>query len=497
MVVPPASRAPPERFGWAAAAICLAVSLCAGAAPNLPLEDPAWDELRDAIDEGRIADPLGGVQSLGEDHVFELLGRHPALPQAAWASPFHRAIFRTGAADEHDRPYSLPLRPRQVAGDVALSCEYQEGRPCGDGSGLGGELDSAAGFGTWVTAATRVRWMGGTGGYSVDPLALDRAYLKLEVGPLLFQVGRDALALGPSTRGLMVSEQAVPQDGIRAQLHPVALPFAPEVRLSLFYFLDRLRPPQRFTGTLLDGARAQLDFGNRFQLGGSRLLQLGGQGAPPFGGLEGFVLEHFGREDGGDAENNRLSFDASLHIPELRSARLYYELALEDTRKKIFNSLQYDADHLVGIEVRALWLGRLRRVFAEFQHTGWVSQEHGVFTTGMTNGGRTFGSPLGPDATSVWVRGDIDLGNFLVSPWTEWIRFISDAYGSDEARGVFVTSVGPMEHRERVGADVQAQLSARWALLASVFGERVGNVDLVIGATRINAGFRAALTFTP
>jgi len=85
----------------------------------------------------------------------------------------------------------------------------------------------------------------------------------------------------------MVSRNAVAQDGLRLQLHPVALPFAPDVRISLLYFIDRLRQPQTFPGTLLDCARAQLDFGQRVQLGGSRMLELGGDGAPDYGGLSG------------------------------------------------------------------------------------------------------------------------------------------------------------------------------------------------------------------
>jgi hypothetical protein len=455
--------------------------------------------LRDAIAQGRVPDPLGGVQSLDAERVFAALSR-ARVQQGAWAAPLDRAILRAFADDEHDRPYSLPARERQLAGFVALSCEYQEGRPCGDGVGGGIELDSAAGFSDLLTAATRLRFAGGSAAFG-QGLVIDRAYLKLEHGPLLLQIGRDALALGPSVRAAeMVSGNAVPQDGIRAQLHPVALPFAPWLRVSVFYFLDRLRGPQTFRGTLLDCTRAQLDFANRVQLGGSRLLQLGGDGAPDFGGLWGFVGEHFGRvaeNATSNPENNRLSFDLSVRFPELRGARVYYEIAFEDTRKRFFNMLKYDADHLIGVEVRAVRLGGWRRLFVELQHTGWVSQEHSLFTTGMTNGGRTLGSALGPDGTSLWVRADIEIAGVLVSPWAEWLRFISDRYDSDQERGVFVTAVGPIEHRQRLGADLRVEMTPNWRLLAGLFGERVGNADLVEGATKLNAGLRAALTYTP
>ena len=363
----------------------------------------------------------------------------------------------------------------------------------------GAELDSAAGFGTLLSAATRLRLAGGSA-TGATGFALDRAYLKLDLDPFSIQIGRDALALGPSVRSaLMVSENAVPQDGVRLRLRPVALPFVPFIRFSAFYFLDRLREPQTFRGTLLDLVRGQFDFGDRVQLGGSRSLQLGGDGAPNYGGLEGFILEHFGRTRPGDnagVENNRLSFDLSVRIPELRAARLYYELAFEDTRARFLNALEYDADHLLGLEVRALNAGPFRRLFVELEHTDYVSQEHSVFLTGMTNAGRTIGSALGPDGTSLWVRTDLQLGALQLSPWAEWLRFVSDLYGQTQAQGVFVTKVGPQEHRQRLGVDAFLPLRKDLQLSASFFGERIGNTDLVNGSTSFGAGMRAALIWT-
>src|SRR5438067_10417794 len=161
-------------------------------------------------------------------------------PDELWIDPLERTALRFSAADEHDRPYSVPARPRDLAGFIALSCEYQEGRPCGDGVGTALEIDSEAGWSSFLTAATRLRASAGTDRYA-SQLILDRAYLRFEAGPFLLQIGRDALTLGPAVRaGLIVSRNAAPQDGIRAQLKPVALPFAPDIRISLLYFLDRL-----------------------------------------------------------------------------------------------------------------------------------------------------------------------------------------------------------------------------------------------------------------
>jgi hypothetical protein len=115
----------------------------------------------------------------------------------------------------------------------------------------------------------------------------------------------------------------------------------------------------------------------------------------------------------------------------------------------------------------------------------------------MTNGGRTLGSALGPDGLSLWVRADIEIAGVLVSPWAEWLRFVGDFYGSDQDHGVFVTEVGPIEHRQRLGADVRVEITQNWRLSGGLFGERVGNADLIEGTTRLNAGLRAALIYTP
>ncbi len=227
------------------------------------------------------------------------------------------------------------------------------------------------------------------------------------------------------------------------------------------------------------------------------MLELGGDGAPDYGGLGGFILEHFGRHGTGTAENNRLSFDLSVSFPELSGARAYYEIAFEDTRQEFFNSLQYDADHLLGLEIRDLRVGPWRRLFVELEHTGWVSQEHSVFTAGMTNGGRTMGSALGPDGTSLWIQADLRFGAFQVSPWVEWLRFVSDQYDTTDSRGVFVTAKGPMEHRQRLGIRLEVKLSPSWSARADAFGERIGNADFAVGATRYSGGATASLTYRP
>jgi hypothetical protein len=292
----------------------------------------------------------------------------------------------------------------------------------------------------------------------------------------------------------MLSAHAAPLDGLQAGLRPLAL--TPWLRMSLFYTLNRLRDPQTFRGTLLDLARLELDLFDVVQLGGSRILQLGGDGAPAFGGFWGFVKEHLGRSYGGGvAENNRLAFDAAVRVPAL-GLRIYSELAFEDTHDPFLNAVEWEADHLLGMEVRAGLPAPLRRVAIEYLRTSWISQTHGTFQTGMTNAGRTLGSPLGPDAQSLWLHADLALGDAQVSPWFEWVRCFGDVIGETQEAGNFLLQRGPQEHRQRAGADVRfTALGLSWS--GGVFAERVAGAGFVAGEDRLGLGGRLVVGWTP
>ena len=495
--------------------LLLAVGLgaaAASAAPNLPVDDPAWVALLDARARGLLPDFVGGQQGLGEDEVQRALALLHLAPDARllplsesgfWLRPLETATLRALALHEHDRPYSLPVRPRNLAGDVGYSCAGAEGRPCGGGLALLPEVDSSAGWGTWLSASTRLRLDFGNNRYAPG-VELDRAYLKAQLGPLALEAGRDVIALGPSARaGIQVSRNAAPFDQLRAWTRPFSLPFLdPDaVRVSFFYFLARLRDPQFHEGAFIDCTRMQLDLFRRVQLGGTRLLQFGGSGAPPIG-PGSFITEHFGRyydAKGTPLGDNRLAFDLSVAVPDLLGARFYTELSFEDFRKQELNVFRYDADYLAGAELRAIEAGPLRRVLVEAVKTGRLSQEGLYWLTGWTNAGRTLGSALGPDAFSLELRADLELPFARLSPWVQGVRFFSDTYKDDGqgGGGVVVDQAGPSETRARAGVEVSMPLGPTLRLEANLFVEHVTAPDFVAGTSRRNAGVLAALRYLP
>jgi hypothetical protein len=477
----------------------------------VPLEDPLYLQLEQLRAQGKLPAYLGGARPLTEAEIQRLLIEAGAAPDprllppnvsSAWLRPATLVTLRGNLIDEHLRPYSTDVRPRDMVGFVAASCEHQEGRPCGPGAGLGLELDSSAGYGSWLSAYTRFRFDAGNHAYSAA-FDVDRAYVNIEAGPVAFEVGRDVQVLGPAARSaLMLSDHAAPLDHARiSTARPLDLigDHGSILRLSLRYFVGVLRDPQRFHHTLVTGSRAQFDLFDGLELGGTRLLQLGGDGAPSFTFGE-FLLEHLIRQSGPSGvgiSNNRLSFDISYAFRALRGARAYYELAFEDNRKQFINTLEFQTDHLVGLELLNLDGAGRHRVLIEFQHTGMDSQEHSLFTTGMTNADRTLGSPLGPDAWSLYSAVQIDRGALSVSPWAELVRMSSDVYTATENGPVIRVSSGVVEHRFRAGIDGTLVLAAGTSLRVGAFAERVGNSDFVAGTTRLNGGLLAAFTWTP
>lgn len=490
-------------------ALLAAVALApaeAGASPNVPLDDPVYVELARLEALGRIPLYQGGLRPLTEARVQELLAQGGVLPdptllslrqRGLWAAPLLRSDARLELFHDELRPYSDGPRPIGMVGGVEISCEHQEGRPCGQGGGAVFELDSAAGYGRYLSAYTRLRFDAGTLGYA-PAFALDRAYLDAELGPIALEVGRDLLVLGPGSRTqLLWGDNPLPLDQVRiSTAHPIKLGPLP-MAFSALYFLGRLRNPQTFNGTLVSGFRLQFDLFNRFQLAVGEILQLDGDGAYHYSFWD-FLAEHYTRtnDPAGVTSNRRASMDLAYTFRALRGLRVYYQLVLEDFRKSFFNMLEYLADHEAGVELPILTARGRHGLLLEYQHNGVVSQSHSYFTTGMTNGGRAVGSPLGPDTWSIYASARLDLRRWTLRPWTELARLSSDSY-SDDARVISRVRAGTEETRIRFGLDGQVAIRVGLRVQWRALYEHVDSFAFTPGATRDNVGSEVALVWAP
>jgi hypothetical protein len=475
-------------------ACCLAGALALPAAPvagspNVSLDDPVYDELDQRELAGELPAFRGGLAPLTRARIHEVLPEAPAVPAGWWVHPVERAALRLDLVEESSREYTTAARLRTVAGRLALSCERQEGRPCGEGLGLGGELDAAAGYGAWVAGALRLRARTGRESYA-SAVDLDRAYVNLELGPIAAEIGRDVLVLGPALpTQLGWGTNAPALDHVRLSgARPLAL--SSRIRVNGVYVLGQLAAPQSHPGALVSIARAQVDVDDRIELGAMQLLQLGGDGAPDFTPW-GFVLEHVRRRDisagPSDTSNRRVGLDVAVRIAGL-GARVTYQLLFEDLRKRLDHAVRYDADHAVGVQTR--WLA------VQWRRTGVRAYEHMPRLTGFTRGGRIVGDPLGPAAQVVFAGVRLPVaGN--VMPWAEAARLASDTYMFVVSGPIRKTGDGPAELRFRVGVRARVPLGHGLELDPEVAVEHVERASFVPGARHNNAVVRASLVWRP
>jgi len=494
-------------------ALALALGLVAGwcgsrawASPGVDLDDPAYLELAHLRASGTLSPYLGGLRPLTEARVQALrraagLAPDPAmLPERAsgpWLTPIRHLRMRGALVRDHLRPYSTDDHPRDVAGGVAISCEHQQGRACGPGAGFEWELDSAAGHGTWLAAATRVRVVAGSSAYQPD-VALDRAHASAELGPVALLVGRDVLVLGPSARTQALwGDHVAALDQVRVSTaHPVPLLGAGGsiLRASALYFAGRLRDPQNFDGAMIDGARIQLDLWDTAEIGATQLIQFGGDGAPDYS-FGDFLLEHVQHNaEAGEFANHRLSIDVAVTMPSLAGLRAYYELAAEDLRDELASALRRDSDHVLGVEIDSL--ARHAGLLVELTSTGVRSHEHQLFSTGTTSAGRIAGNPLGPSSLAAFAGLRVDLGATRMWAWVELARQSNDIYSFGTGEIVRTQDL-PEEWRTRAGARAALPLSRELRLDTRAVIERVTTTDFVPDRLRWNAAAVATATWTP
>jgi hypothetical protein len=380
---------------------------------------------------------------------------------------------------------------------VAVTCEHREGRSCGDGAGLELELDSAAGYGEWLAAATRVRAVAGTGDRDSD-VELDRAHASAELGPVALLVGRDVIVLGPSERTQALwGDQVAALDQVRLSTSrplPILGEGGSVLRASAIYYIGRLRDPQAHEGTLVDATRFQADLWNTVELGLTHLIQLGGDGAPGFSAGD-FLLEHVQHNaESGEFANHRLSADAAVTLPRLAGLRIYYELAAEDLRDQVGSMLRRDADHVVGVSIDRV--SPRMGMLVELTSTGVRSHEHSLFTTGMTNAGRVAGNPLGPGSLSAFLGLRIALGDLAARPWLEVVRQSNDLYASGTGDIVRTRDL-PEEWRARAGSRLSLRLSPDLRIDLRTLAERVTTADFVPDRSRWNAAAEVSAAWTP
>jgi hypothetical protein len=483
-----------KQYFKAVAVVIVCMPSLSVASPNVPLNDPRYDDLEDQLAARPSTDDSSDFLPLSEGRLGRLAGNDTVWPRI-WFEPIGRASVDFALHRVLSRPFSTTSHSRDLAGGITISCEHHEA-PCADGAGVSVSLESSVGYRDIVSATVRPHVSFGTNDFSTA-VSLTRAYALAELSYFALEVGRDVLVIGPSARThLSWSNESTPIDHIRVS-NPEPIRIG-SLRLHGTYALGELREPQTFPGTLASIARVQAGY-RHLDVGLVQLLQFEGAGAPHLGIIDS-LLEHVRRGDSSagttDTSNRRFGGDISLRIPELSRLRLYYELMFEDIRKRrLIDALRYDADHLVGVEVHAS-NSRLRSVLVELLETGFRSHEHTQRVTGFTNAERPVGAPLGPDAFALSTRAQIQVSNLRITPWFEYARLHSDTYEFLVDGPINPVSEGVVEHRYRFGTNAEMPVGPTF-LSVEAFVERIESLSFTPGASHTNAGVELAITWRP
>ncbi len=241
---------------------------------------------------------------------------------------------------------------------------------------------------------------------------LIEAYGKVMVGSLEIEAGKDSLWWGPGHHGsIIMSNNAQPFTLLKVtNPQPLQLPwiFRYVGPFKGQWFLAQLEEDRDIPEAKLTGLRLNIKPLPTFELGVSRVIMFGGQGAPGVD-LFDYVMMFLTRSEQG--ENNQLAgVDASFLMPLwenklLRSVRIYADLAGEDEAA----GWPSKWGELLGLQLNdVLKTGRtdLRIEYANNMISGLadVFYEHSLYTSGYTYKGRVIGHHMGTDSKDLFLQ---------------------------------------------------------------------------------------------
>jgi hypothetical protein len=238
-----------------------------------------------------------------------------------------------------------------------------------------------------------------------DDVDLIEVYGKVMVGPFEVEAGKDSLWWGPGYHGsLLMSNNAQPFTMIKLSTAALAAswflraagPFKAEWFLAGWEDQDFRRQT--------DGPALNLKPLPLVELGASRVIMLGGEGAPSVSCYDYFESLVTGGEE--ETQSNQLAgVDGALLLPlpngmPLRSVKLYADCYGEDEAAGTPSKWSY----LAGVRLNDLLRTGRTDLRIEYVDTHPVAYTHHLYTSGYTYKGRTLGHHVGPDARDLFVQ---------------------------------------------------------------------------------------------
>jgi hypothetical protein len=237
---------------------------------------------------------------------------------------------------------------------------------------------------------------------------LIEGYGKAMIGPFEIEGGRDSLWWGPGCHGaLLVSNNAEPFTLVKlSNPQPLRLPwiFRYLGLLKGQWFVAELEQDRDCPGAKLSGLRLALKPHPAVELGATRMIMFGGEGAPGTGWFD-YVKSMVSLSEEEAANNELAGADGSLLLPlpqglPLRSVKLYGDFMGEDT----VHSAPSKWSYLAGLRLNDLLRTGRTDLRLEWAHTHPVAYKHYLYTSGYTYEGRIIGHFMGPNADDFFVQ---------------------------------------------------------------------------------------------
>jgi hypothetical protein len=236
---------------------------------------------------------------------------------------------------------------------------------------------------------------------------LIEGYGKAMLGPFEIEGGRDSLWWGPGHHGaLLISNNAEPFTMLKiSNPQPLRLPwiFRYIGLVKGQWFLTELEEDRDHPGAKLSGLRLALKPHPAVELGATRVVMFGGEGAPGVSWFEYIKnMIQFSEEQ---SEDNQLAgLDGSFLLPlprslPLRSVKLYGDFMGEDS----VHSAPSRWSYLAGLQLNDILRTGRTDLRMEWAHTNPVAYIHGIYTSGYTYEGRVIGHFIGPNADDFFV----------------------------------------------------------------------------------------------
>ena len=406
---------------------------------NVPLRHWSYDAVEKLADYGLIDSAMLTIRPISRVEMARHIAQAMYALEGTADAPailgeilarlreeFRGELILIGAVEGwHGGSFVKPVEDpylRYVYADEATGLENERGDTFDGGSNI--RLGFAARGKLWERAAFYVQPEVVDSSEEDGDVELVRSYGKGRIGPIEIEAGKDSLWWGPGRHGsIVMSNNVEPFTMLKiTNPQPMQLPWILRY-LGPFrgqWFLTELEDDRHIPEAKLSGIRLNARPHPLVELGASRVVMLGGKGAPDVD-LVDYVEAFLALTE--EEENNQLAgLDASLLLPvgrwrwgralPFRALRFYVEGAGEDEA----GGLPSNWGALYGLRISdILKTGRtdLRIEYADNHVAGKpnVFYSHSVYRTGYRYEGRIIGHHMGTDSRDLFLH----LSHYLTS----------------------------------------------------------------------------------